>query len=436
MESETYGLRSLLRVLLSQCFALAADMADPGKVREGTPRHHSSSASSSSDRKRREKAPPDVDSKKRKDDPAAYGVSPRGESVAAAQAVEDAMLVPPVPGPSSAHDTSHHSFSDDKYDRLSALVSGLLEKLNKGPDTDASRADFSGFHDVSSSEDEGGHSQPVPDCLDELDQLASPTADPTADGDDSDFLQALEELSGHFHGEEAKGKPLSERLATILNASLRRRPTSEGVRLTCEKIRLPSNVPNLTVPSTNTALTKAMSIGGKLIDARLTHTNGLLSKAVVPIAQCINDIGEKKGNSIGNYLPGLNNSLRLLTSAVNYLNQLRKEVARIHVHDSALVDLCKWDCEVGTDALFPFDIAKKCDEIHKTKKLGRPIFRPSKTAGPRRYAPHRQAPRRSYTQQFPRHSYAQQDRPRNQNKPFLGQRASQGRGTHKHTSSQ
>ncbi|MPD04656.1 hypothetical protein E2C01_100354 [Portunus trituberculatus] len=32
---------------------------------------------------------------------------------------------------------------------------------------------------------------------------------------------------------------------------------------------------------------------------------------------------------------------RLLTSAVNYLNQLRKDVARTHVRDSAMVNLSK-----------------------------------------------------------------------------------------------
>ena len=32
--------------------------------------------------------------------------------------------------------------------------------------------------------------------------------------------------------------------------------------------------------------------------------------------------------------------------------------------DSALVDLCKWVCEVGQNELFPFDVATECEEIH------------------------------------------------------------------------
>ena len=94
-------------------------------------------------------------------------------------------------------------------------------------------------------------------------------------------------------------------------------------------------------------------------------------QALVPVAQLSplgeyigkTDIGERKVNPVNHYLEGLNNSLCLLTSAVSYPNQLRKEVARIYVHESALADICKWDCEVGTTELFPFDVPKKSKEV-------------------------------------------------------------------------
>ncbi|MPC86768.1 hypothetical protein E2C01_081604 [Portunus trituberculatus] len=124
-----------------------------------------------------------------------------------------------------------------------------------------------------------------------------------------------------------------------------------------------------------------MSIGGMLVNTRLSLTNGLLVKALVPIAHCTSDIGDRYVQPITCYLEGLNNSFRLLVSAVNYINQLRKEVALTHVNDSALEELCKWECEVGQDDLFPFDVIKKCEEIHKSRKLGRPSFRPHKSPG-------------------------------------------------------
>ena len=390
-----------------------------------TPRRSSScSSSSSSSRKRSRpgKDSHDGDTKRQKDNQEKCN-SLRGVDVSPT----------PVAGPSHVVNsgTAVCSSKDEQLDHMTALLSGIFEKLDRSSDASVPKegsADFMGFHDVSASDEELGEHpdsvpdpQSVPDPLEELDKLdcAQLTQHDYVDNNNAEFLRALEELSGHFHGEEEKGEPLSEHLATILNASLRRWPTFEGVKLTCSKIKLPSNVPNMTVPTTNPAISKAMSVGGKLIDARLSHTNTLLTKTLVPVAQCISDIGERKGKLVNHYLEGLNNSLRLLTSAVNYVNHLRKEVARIHVHDSALAELCKWDCEIGRDDLFPFDVAKKCGEIHKTKKLGRPTFRPYKMAGPRRYVPSRQPSKRPY--------FHHQSRPRYATRPFLGLKP-QGKG--------
>lgn len=131
------------------------------------------------------------------------------------------------------------------------------------------------------------------------------------------------------------------------------------------------------VPETNPAIVKAMSVGGKLVDARLTYANGLLLKASVPIVRYLVTWGKRNVTvfTLHSYLDGLSGSLRLLLSAFNYLNHLRKEVARLHVNDTALAELCKWEYDVGTDSLFPSDVVKKCDEIHRTKKLGQSSFR-------------------------------------------------------------
>lgn len=45
------------------------------------------------------------------------------------------------------------------------------------------------------------------------------------------------------------------------------------------------------------------------MDARLTHINGLLVKALVPFTQCVSDVGEKKGKTVNHYLEGLNDCL-------------------------------------------------------------------------------------------------------------------------------
>lgn len=394
---------------------------------QGTPRR-SSSLSSTSEGKRRDMDLMDSEAKRRKAASTEVCTS-QPQLLPACASQPSALASEAVAGPSGVNIPTARP--DAELGRLSSLLSGLIEKLDKSAAPQVSpgnSAGFSGFHNLSSSDEEDGEileypsQQSVSDPLDDLDTFtASQTpVEPVAD---VAFQKALEEFAGHFHGEEELGDPLSERLASILNVSLRRRPSSDSVKVTCEKIKFPSNVPNLKVPVTNSAITKAMSVQGKLVDTRLSLTNGLLVKALVPIARCISDVGEQNVQPITCYLDGLNNSLRLLTSAVNYVNQLRKEVARLHVHDSALEELCKWECEVGRDDLFPFDVVKKCEDIHKSRKLGRPAFRPYKAPG-KRFPPPRQIPRRP--------PYQLQPRSRSQTRPFLGQRPPQGKGTPRH----
>uniref|UniRef100_A0A0P4WG63 Reverse transcriptase domain-containing protein n=1 Tax=Scylla olivacea TaxID=85551 RepID=A0A0P4WG63_SCYOL len=162
----------------------------------------------------------------------------------------------------------------------------------------------------------------------------------------------------------------------------------------------------MTVPVTNAAITKAMSVGGKLLDTRLCHTSGMLVKALVPIARCISNIGQKTGKPITSYLNDLNESSTF--DFCSELNQLRKEVARIHISDSALAELCKWECEVGQEDLFPFDVVKKCEDILKARRLGKPAFRPYRYGRTRKFAP-RQGTRKPHYQ----------SRERNSQRPFF-----------------
>ncbi|MPC60141.1 hypothetical protein E2C01_054179 [Portunus trituberculatus] len=188
------------------------------------------------------------------------------------------------------------------------------------------------------------------------------------------------ETPGHTSSLSTNKPPRCEKVLPVGEAK-RKRDTQkdDGAKQQLPSVVGPSHAVNTPLPSadhsaTNSAITSAMTVSGKLIDMRLFHTNGLLSKAFVPVAQCISDIEEGKGKLVSSYLEGLNTRLILLASAVNYVNKLQKKVALIHINNSALAELYKWECAVGREELFPFDVTKKCDEICKTRKLGRPSF--------------------------------------------------------------
>lgn len=73
--------------------------------------------------------------------------------------------------------------------------------------------------------------------------------------------------------------------------------------------------------------------------------------------------------------------------------------------------------KLGKTLFFPFDVAKKCDEIHKTKRLGRASFHPYKSGRPWCYDP-RQSMKRQYFSRA---------RPSSSSWPLLGQHQSWGK---------
>lgn len=343
---------------------------------------------------------------------------------------EDTTKVVPVRAAVPAASTSQQAAVvcepavGDKLDKLTQLLSGFMDKFTHSgvarpepPATAVHRPHDLSLSDGEITDSDCGGNDPL-DCLDDV-------ITPAHFGDSvqqGDFQKALDDLAGSFHGEEDKGDALSEKLANVLNLSLRRRPSDDSVKATAAKIKLPANVENMKVPVTNKDISQAMTTGGKLLDARLTRTNCLVSKAMVPVAKLISDIGENRHHPPDHYLANLNDCLRLLAAAFNYLNHIRKEVARIHVHDSALAQLSRWECEVGTNELFPFDVAKKCDEIHKTKKLGKPYYRQKADlpAQHKRYQPYYN---KHHVNKHNTHS-------RYNAKPFLGQKEPRGRGAY------
>ena len=233
-------------------------MADPAGLRDSPRRLSVRSASPPRGRKRPsdDDGWPDVQQWKRdRRDP--------GRDTALPPASDSALAGPSQPGDVNTAGPS----LEDRVSQLSSIVADLVGRLDSRPPAtmpQADSGDFSGFVSIESAGSEDGEvREPAADPLAELDGLGGPRVAP----DDAEFHRALEELAGHFHCQEKKGEPLSDRLAGILDDSLRRRPTSEGVKTTCSKVRLPSNVPNLTVPATNAAITKALSVGGRLIEA-------------------------------------------------------------------------------------------------------------------------------------------------------------------------
>lgn len=87
-----------------------------------------------------------------------------------------------------------------------------------------------------------------------------------------------------------------DRLASILKVSIRRRSNIGSLKTACDPLKWPNNVFNMKVPKTYLSITKVKTVGGKLLDTRLSRTNITFFRGLELLAHYISDIEDKAGN--------------------------------------------------------------------------------------------------------------------------------------------
>ena len=332
------------------------------------------------------------------------------------------------PGKDVGPDVNNNDLDSHRFEELYAMMDTVVAKIN--------RMDHSNkpgrVHTLSDSGDDDFEQDCFGDDNDPMDHLSdifNTNKDLSLeDNDNSDFATALADFAGGFSAKEAKGEAIHDKYAAVLNDSLRNKPNDQVLKTVIQAVKLPANVPNLVVPQTNADITKAMAHNGKTLDNQLFRTNGLIARAMVPIATFVADIGQNKSKPAKEYLDGMNNAVRLLAAAFNYTNHTRKEVVRMNVKEKSLSQLCQWDSPVGQEDLFPFDVTKKCDELRKVRTLGsgpsnfKPKFQYRKPAPTADF----KWPPKRYEHRPTAHPYAGKGKAR-AGKPFLGKRSSNDR---------
>lgn len=110
----------------------------------------------------------------------------------------------------------------------------------------------------------------------------------------SHFDKLMQEFDSFLEGSEEKGPDLTEGLARLVNAGMRKRPLDENLKKISAKYPFPGNIPNLQVPKTNEDVTKSLKRGQNIVDHNLKKAQLTLSKAMVPVLTWMHDFGTGK----------------------------------------------------------------------------------------------------------------------------------------------
>ena len=195
---------------------------------------------------------------------------------------------------------------------------------------------------------------------------------PDSDDEKDNLINLTEAFVSDIQGHENSGRDVYEQLAKVLDESLRRQPSDTKIRDLAVHYPFPGNLHKLRVPSMNDEVLAAMPKGGKVLEAKVTKATSLMGKAMVPVFDLLTDVHNNDVKPIARYVPALIDACRLQVANINYMHQLRKDIAKFMIKEPALAHICSWDVKIGEENLFPFDVTKHVEDYKKALKLGAP----------------------------------------------------------------
>lgn len=201
-----------------------------------------------------------------------------------------------------------------------------------------------------------------------------------SDSDGDDFDAALNQLAEEFDGDEPTGKPVSEKLARIVNNIVRAKLAKDKLKdkLNDEAYRKPSNCQNLTVPKINTEMWDRIKPGVRSNDIKAQRLQQMLQKAMVPVILMYEDLRKSHGKSGqgNNSQQGLSrvnmakyaaDVLALLANLNWEMTQQRKDSIRVCLNGQ-YKQICS-ETKPFTDLLFGDNLPSTLRDIGTTSRV-------------------------------------------------------------------
>ena len=230
----------------------------------------------------------------------------------------------------------------------------------------------------------GDSSENESDPFAALNQFAtqSTSAQPLDNGDK--YAQAIGDIENFFDSRDKTGDSVNEKFDGIFDNGLRRAPNDKLLLEYMDKYPRPQNIPKLAVPKTYDCIWEALKRGPQVTDASVQKVQTVLSKALVPIINMVDDIGSGKGTTkpVADYLDQLTDAFRLGSAAFSLLNQARRDIIQNDL-GYPTSKICNWQFKMGDTELFEGDVTKKLKELKEQNRQFRSqaTHRPSNSRG-------------------------------------------------------
>ncbi|XP_071094325.1 uncharacterized protein [Haliotis cracherodii] len=263
------------------------------------------------------------------------------------------------------------------------LCATLAKNSSRGESDGKSREEPIAFV---SQEDGGAHGEEGEtsdeDMIDNLvNQCIDSEHSSVDNGDEADLNSLMKDMVEYFGEEDAAGPEITGNLTRSVNEGLSKPPNMVKLKSLLDKYKRPKNVGNLLVPRVNEVIWNEAGPLTRARDIRMQHTQGMITKAIVPITEMMDELmtavaNRQQVNAI-KMLDKTKDSLRILIGVETDLNVKRRDNFKPDLQGP-----CKRLCSADTPTtayLFGDDLPNGIKDITECKGLSNKLHTPGKS---------------------------------------------------------
>ena len=252
-----------------------------------------------------------------------------------------------------------HDLSDDEEEI----------EFDDDPKAKKQKTDPKKMQNSSSGNSEGGLDEELTSFTDGLDQ--------TSETEQEDMDTFMQDLQQFFETGDSTGPDLEEKMATVVNSSLRVSVGEQKINDLCDKLLRPKNCEGLIVPKVNQEIWARLQRFTRNRDLAMQKIQLYLAKAMIPMLRMMQEMREViKTNKTSRpvtvhpsqWLTMASESFRVMALGFVKITNQRKDMIKPDLSDN-YKQLCSDQNQV-TSLLFGDDLSKKIKEIEDSERVG------------------------------------------------------------------
>ena len=178
----------------------------------------------------------------------------------------------------------------------------------------------------------------------------------------------ITDLDDFFKHEQVVGEKIQERVANVVNKSLRGTTDNVKIKQVKDKYKRPENVENLQIPKVDQLLWNQLQTSTKAKDAVKQRMVGQLNAGITPLVVAMDHISGNKEPKIEILKECIGDTFKIMCSEINKLNEERREAIKKEIFPH-LKTICSSEHPASATKLFGDGLMDQLKNLESGKNI-------------------------------------------------------------------